>query len=286
MSSARTDRFREELKKLRIHAVLEIELTQRGGFDALYEHIKVALDEDCYTFLQGTHLFCKKLRPVDDTGYPGVAFAIPAYGDPKVFDSSAGSSPGIGDPRNDACVLWDRSSPRDVIDYAVAHSSKEFIVFTHHDVYIPKNWGPRMWRAFQDAERRFGPTGVVGVFGVSGDRRVQRIEAGAVLDQGGRRTLVGQPPLPQAVRVLDGCAMMFRRDSGILPDPELGWHFYDADMCLQAGEKNLKVVAVENWLLHRSEWQAPDEKFKLSEEIFRRKWARALPVEVPCTLVS
>lgn len=285
MSSEKTDKLRRQLSELRPDQIVEIEVVP-PTIEALYEYTKVALDQECLTVLRGNKLLCRKLHPVDDTGYPGLAFAVPRYADPKIFETSIGDSPTIHDERNELYALDDRKSPRDVVDFAVNTTKKDLVVFTHQDVYIPRGWGPRMWRAWQDAERRFGLVGVLGVFGVSGDRRVQRIEAGAVIDQHGTRTLVGQLDLPAQVRTLDGCVLVFRRDSGILPDPELGWHFYDADMCLQAAEKGLKVVAVENWLLHRSNWREPDASFKASEEIFRRKRASALPVEVPCALIA
>ena len=284
MSSGKIESIRLALRSLKPDQIAQVTVDP-PTIESLYEYVKAALDEDCYTSLQGITLMCRKLRPVDETDFPGLAFAVPAFGDPRIIETSIGASPAVSDPRNELYTLWDQPAPKNVIDLAREKTSKEWIVFAHHDLYIPKNWAPRMWRAVQEAERQFGPIGVAGVFGVWGDRRVQRHEAGAILDQHGTRTLVGPWPLPAKVRTLDGCVLMFRKDSGIVPDPELGWHFYDADMCLQAAEKNLKVVAVESWLLHRSNWREPDAAFKASEEIFRRKRASALPMEVPCTLV-
>ncbi len=274
----------QALAKLQPGQVVDVAFSP-ASIPALYEVIKVALDSDCYAVYREPKVYVKKLRPVDDTGYPGIAFAVPTHGKLDTFNSSFNACPATADRRNDVYMLHDSPSPKAVIDLAREKTSKEWIVFTHHDVYIPKSWGPRFWRAARDAER-FGPVGVVGVFGVSGDRRVERIEAGAVMDQQGTRALVGQQPLPMQVRVLDGCVLGLRRDSGLCPDPELGWHFYDADVCLQAQERGLRVVAVEDWLLHRSAWREPDGAFRASEQVFRKKWARALPVEVPCALIS
>ena len=284
MSSAKTDELRERLQKLEKNQTIEVQVVP-PDYGTLYAMLKVALDCNCYTFLQKTNLFIKKLTPVDETDYPGLAFAVPTYGDLKTFNESTAASPAINDPRNELYTLYDRTTPRDVMDLAVKESKKEWVVFTHHDVYIPKIWGPRFWNEIKRAEKQFGPLGAVGIFGVSGDRRTLRVEAGAVLDQCGTRTLYGGK-LPAQVRVLDGCLIAVRRDSGILPNPALGWHFYDADMCMQAEERKLAVVAVESWLLHRSNWSAPDEKFAVSKEIFRQRWANHLPVEVPCDLVS
>jgi hypothetical protein len=253
--------------------------------ELLYDLIKIALDNDCYTFLQQSTLYARKLDPVDDADYSGVAFAVPTYGSGSFLDTTFVNSPVIKDVRNELYTMHDQRSPNNVLSMTHSMTEKEWVIFTHGDVYMPKSWGPRFLKAVAEAERRFGPIGVAGVFGVSGDRRVKRTEAGAVIDQNGTRTLTGQVHLPAVVRILDGCVLATRRINNILPDPELGWHFYDADMCLRAAEKDLKNVAVESWLLHRSAWRNPDSAFGVSEEIFKRKWARALPVEVPCTLV-
>lgn len=275
----------QRLQSLAPGQIAEI-MVEPLSLERLDELIRIALDEDCYTVFQQPKLYARKLAPVDDTGYPGLAFAVPTYGSGTMFDTTFMMSQAIKDSRNEIYNFHDSSSPSAVLEMAHSKTDKEWIVFTHHDVYIPKNWGPRFWRAVLEADRLFGPIGVAGVFGVSGDRRTQRFEAGAVLDQQGTRTLVGQLKLPAQIRVLDGCVLATRRKEAILPDPELGWHFYDADMCLQAAQRELNNVAVESWLLHRSNWTQPDARFKVSEEIFRRKWARALPVEVPCALIA
>lgn len=285
MSSARTDEFAARCQALRQNQITEA-VVDPLTTDQLYELTRIALDNDCYTVFQQPRIYARKLAPVDAADFPGFAYAVPTYGTGTFFDTTFLASPVMKDGRNELYTAHDQPSPRNVLEMAIEKSSKEWVIFTHHDVYIPKNWGARFWRAIQDAERRFGPIGVAGVFGVSGDRRVQRTESGLVIDQQGTRTLVGSTPLPAQVRILDGCVLAIRRTSGILPDPELGWHFYDADMCLKSEELGLKNVALESWLLHRSTWREADPRFKASEEIFKRKWARALPVEVPCALVA
>lgn len=275
----------KKLRGLRPDAIVELDVL--NDRDAIYEAIKLVLDNDCYWVATGpTSIFARKLHPIDDTGYPGLTFAIASYGDHATFDNAAGASPAITDPRNEAFVVWNQTSARAAFEHARLHGTKEWLVYTHHDVYIPKNWGPRFWSAVRAAETKFGPVGVAGVFGVSGDRRKQRVESGSIIDQDGRRTLVGHTPLPAAVRTLDGVVLGVRREAGLAPDPKLGFHFYDADVCLQAESLGLKVVVVDSWLLHRSVWKEPDAAFKASEQVFRSKWQQALPVEVPCALIA
>ncbi len=103
--------------------------------------------------------------------------------------------------------------------------------------------------SFDETERRFGPIGVAGVYGVGDvvvpDELTQPLGAeriGWVVDRG--RELRDGPELPARVATLDELLVVVWRDAGLRFDPALGFHFYGADLCLQARERGLAVVAV------------------------------------------
>ena len=50
--------------------------------------------------------------------------------------------------------------------------------------------------------------------------------------------------LPARVATLDELLLIVRRDAGLRFDPDLGFHLYGADICLQASEQGLAVVAL------------------------------------------
>jgi hypothetical protein len=131
------------------------------------------------------------------------------------------------------------------------------------------------------AERQFGPVGVAGVYGVGpvlfaegGPESCYAAEAaeggarcehfiphppsfiplspslvpaeateriGWVVDRG--RMLRDGPELPARVATLDEVLLVVRRDSPLRFYPALGFHLYGADICLQAAERGLAVVA-------------------------------------------
>ena len=66
---------------------------------------------------------------------------------------------------------------------------------------------------------------------------------GWVVDRG--RTLRDGSELPAPVATLDELLLIVRRDSGLRFDPDLGFHLYGADICLQASEQGLAVVALD-----------------------------------------
>ena len=127
----------------------------------------------------------------------------------------------------------------------------------HQDVYLPEGWDWRLTRQLYEAERRFGPIGVAGVYGVGDVIRPESPEQplgteriGWVVDRG--RELRDGPELPARVATLDELLLVVRRDSGLRFDPALGFHLYGADLCLQARERGLAVVALGALCQHNS----------------------------------
>ena len=77
----------------------------------------------------------------------------------------------------------------------------EWNVFVHQDVWLPEDWDRRIARQLHEAEARFGPIGVAGVYGVGDviepDDLTQSLGAeriGWVVDRG--RELRDGPELP------------------------------------------------------------------------------------------
>jgi hypothetical protein len=123
---------------------------------------------------------------------------------------------------------------------------------------------------------------------VDGDRSAPqgRVETGLVIDSFGMRVLQGTQPMPARVRTLDGICLAFHHGTRFDIDPEMGFHFYDADICLQAEKKGMPVVALEACLFHSSVFVGPGFDFDAAAIVFREKWKDALPMEVPCALIT
>ena len=107
---------------------------------------------------------------------------------------------------------------------------------------------------------------------------------GWVVDRG--RVLRDGPELPARVAMLDELLLVVRRDSGLRFDPALGFHLYGADICLQAREQGLAVVALAARCHHNSRSVGLPEAFFASAEVFARKWSHRLPVATPCVVID
>jgi hypothetical protein len=197
------------------------------------------------------------------------------------------------------------------------YAKHELIVCVHQDVYLPEGWDRYLAQQLREAERRFGPIGVAGVYGVGpallADGGPACCDAAEVANRGARcedfiphpsssipakaaerigcvvdrgRMLRDGPELPARVATLDELLLVVRRDSPLRFDPALGFHLYGADICLQAAERGLAVVAIGALCHHNSQSIGLPAAFYRSAKIFARKWSHRLPVVTPCVIID
>ncbi len=198
-----------------------------------------------------------------------------------------------------ACLR--RGSPHQVITFVHAptaaaglnagidRAKHEWVVLVHQDVQLPPGWDRRLMRQIHEAERRFGPIGVAGVYGVGEVVEPDRVplaaeRIGRVVDRG--RMLRDGPELPARVAALDELLLVVPRGTPLRFDPELGFHLYGADLCLQARERGLAVVAIDALCQHNSRNVGLPPEFFAGAEAFARKWAHRLPVSTPCVIID
>jgi hypothetical protein len=146
---------------------------------------------------------------------------------PEVYVADLLASPCLSINRvHDVIACPERESAADGFNDGFAHAQHDWLVFVHQDVYLPEGWDRVLGQQLREAEERFGPIGVAGVYGV-GDVIVPRDLAqalgaeriGWVVDRG--RELRDGPELPAPVATLDELLLVVRRDSGLRFDPAL-----------------------------------------------------------------
>ncbi len=205
-------------------------------------------------------------------------------------------------------------SAADGLNLGLERARNDWVVCMHQDVYLqyapwtpstlpaddtpppPTDpsagrlpWDQALARQLLLAEDRFGPIGVAGVYGVgpaveaaASPLSAERI--GWVVDRG--RTLRDGPELPARVAALDELLLVVRRDTPLRFDRDLEFHLYGADLCLQAAERGLAVVALGASCHHNSRSVGLPKSFFASAEVFARKWSRRLPVATPCVIID
>ncbi len=176
----------------------------------------------------------------------------------------------------------------DGLNVAVARAKHPRVVCVHQDVYLPEGWDRRLTPQLREAEEKYGPLGVGGVIGAAHEGPVPPNGVaplvGWVVDRD--RVLRGPEPLPAPAETLDELVLVLPRGTPLRLDPALGFHFYGADLCLQAQERGLATVAVEALCFHNSQGVELPPEFAASGRAFARKWAERLPVKTTCAVVD
>jgi len=230
------------------------------------------------------HFEAERMPLIYAPDFDGVAFLVCTHGDPMTIKHNLEESVDFNDSKNERYVIRGAKSPAEVY-HAARHSKKKLFVNIHDDLYVPKNWSKRIWQQFFDEDKK-SPVGIAGLFGVSGNRDSgSRQESGLVVDLMGMRTL-GKNWCVEQTRVLDGLCLITKNGSGITPKTSLGWHFYDADMCMQAEATNQRVISLFAPALHSSYVLLPPKDFESSMVMFKNMWPAMLPVETPCALAK
>jgi hypothetical protein len=175
-----------------------------------------------------------------------------------------------------------RYSAPQALNLGAARARGEVLVFLHQDVLLPEGWFDRLADQIRTVEQYFGSWGVLGVFGVS----LWGWMVGHVQDPHGHRKW-GR--LPCRVQSLDEVCLMIRRDSGLRFDEELGgFHFYGADLCLQAQQRGTHCYAVDACLQHLSGGRVDGPFWEVARR-FEAKWRRTPGgpriVETTCSVV-
>jgi hypothetical protein len=214
---------------------------------------------------------------------------VACISDDEILQSNLLASPCLThDSSHEVILVKSCKSAADGLNFGVNRAKCGWIVCVHQDVVLPTGWDHKLLEQLQAAEQLFGPIGVAGVYGVgpaihqNGGFAADRI--GWVVDRG--RVLHELPALPARAATLDELLLVVPGDTPLRFDPALGFHLYGADLCLQAAERDLAVVALEAPCDHNTRHNTLPEAFFQSAEVFAEKWKHRLPVATPCVIID
>lgn len=148
------------------------------------------------------------------------------------------------------------------------------VVFCHQDVIFPSCWLTKLVDQISIVERKYKNWGVLGTYGVA----LNGSYVGHVVDPRGHRR---QGSLPRIVQSLDEHCLIIRKDSGLHFDEGLGgFHFYGADLCLQAMVKGVPNFAIDACVKHLSRGKVDDSFYCLAEKLCDKWRHKKCPLAV------
>lgn len=208
-----------------------------------------------------------------------------AVNDEKVYQNNLLASPFLsGSNRHQIIARRGFSSASKAYNSGIEEAENDLIVFAHQDVFFPAGWLQDLVLTLEKIEKLDQDWGVLGSFGVTGDREFR----GHVYSAGLRRILGEHFDAPVEVQTLDELVLIVRKSSGLRFDESLPYfHFYGADICMAAHASGRRSYAIPAFCIHNSNQVVffPPE-FYACWSHFRKRWAGMLPVQTTCATVS
>jgi hypothetical protein len=209
---------------------------------------------------------------------------VACVSDEEILQSNLLSSPCLaqGSP-HELLLMRGCRSAAEGLNRGLARARHALIVFVHQDVYLPAGWPARFWQQYRRAQELYGKIGVLGVYGVS-CRNGCVIKTGKVVDRD--HLLQEGNEFPAPVDTLDELLLALPRETDLQFAPQLGFHFYGADICLAAKARGLAAVAVDALCFHNSAHAGLPPEFFASAQIFAARWSEQWPLATSCARVD
>ena len=206
--------------------------------------------------------------------------------------------------RHELLLARNCSSAAEGLNVGIERANNTWVICVHQDVFLPPGWDHRLLDQLERATRQFGPIGVEGVYGVCKPREMVLSSSGAhverhrpespprfAVNRAGRVFSHGQRlfdgrDVPAKVSTLDELLLVVPRDTPLRFDATLGFHFYGADICLQAEARGLPVVVLDAVCHHNTQTVVLPKPFFRSAQVFAEKWSHRLPVATPCVVID
>jgi hypothetical protein len=159
---------------------------------------------------------------------------------------------------------------------AIDRSENDLIVFAHQDILFATNWIDDLRLALAQLDESDPSWGVLGCYGET----LHDNGRGYILS--GAQGILGKPfRQPEPVQTLDEIVLILRKSSGMRFDESLPhFHFYGADMSLQAAQQKRGVYVIPAFCVHNTSQQlALPVEFYECYSHFRLKWQDWLPIQ-------
>jgi hypothetical protein len=201
-----------------------------------------------------------------------------------ILDANLRRSPAIADGVLPLHVEHNARSATLAYNAALDATDADVIIFTHHDVYLPRGWETLLKARIAEVERMDPKWAVLGAFGVANDGTtfgpVWSTSLGSIVGR------VSAEPV--AVQSFDELLIVLRRASGVRFDPALpGFHLYGTDVAQTARQRGLGAYVVPIPVVHNDGYKDQlDGAFGAAYRFIQRKWRADLPVRSPILTIS
>jgi hypothetical protein len=269
-----------------------------GGGDALIEAAGPLLDEvradraRSRRFMNAQQMIItgRPLASIDQGDEQALTF-VACVNDEEQLRANLLRSPCLrGDSPHEVLLYRGCRSAAEGLNEGIRVARNDLVIIVHQDVYLPRGWPGRLRAQWRLASQHTS-VGIAGVFGSrqhprSNDGRPgsnARGLLGRVVDRDYLHSTAEHDTFPCETDYLDELLMVVPRSTPLSIDPDLGWHLYGTDLCMQARRHGLTPIVIDALCMHNTLTGAADGSYRLSEDVIVRKWPDDLPIH---TVVS
>lgn len=166
------------------------------------------------------------------------------------YDLNIVKSPGLREINAEIICVKDAKSAAEAYATGCSAAKSFWRLMVHQDVYFPAGTGHALTAALKSLEQNGHTASPVGFAGLAVTEENKLRFAGMVIDRTARFTHQGST---KAVSI-DEFAVAMHKNTSVTPDPNLGWHTWATDLCLQAANHSGEpdAVILELPLFHNS----------------------------------
>lgn len=158
-------------------------------------------------------------------------------------------SPGIKNTDVSHVELLNKKSAASALNEGIDIAHNDIIVCCHQDIVFPEGWLDKLYinieKAKQFSRGKMGVLGTAGVLNTGEKRGYMQDGDYGYWNEGGKRF--------GPVQTVDESCFIFEKSSGLRFDERFThFHFYGADLCLQAAHKGLMNFGIDAPVIHYS----------------------------------
>jgi SAM-dependent methyltransferase len=228
---------------------------------------------------------CRKLPQMPALAGQPVSVIVPVTNEAQLGLNIL-KSPGLQEINAEVIAVQHAASAAEAYAVGSREATHAWRLFCHQDVYFPKGSGKAIATILSEVEEPRRYSNVVGFAGLAVEEGVPRRGAGLFVDRINGWSLAATE---HAVSVDELCVAI-HRDCRCSIDPELGWHLWATDLCLQAlthptDPRFTHVARVPLFHNSASDWSLP-ASYRESEKRLLAKYPQLQVIMSLCSTFS